>query len=356
MPGDTNTQILLAARPQGAPRPSDFAVVETAIPAPGPGEMLLRTVYLGLDPVIRLRMNEGSYWPAFTLGQPLGARTVCAVVTSNNPDFAAGDLVIMQGVWAEYAISNGKAPTSSANTTPANLPKLDRSRSVTAPLHVLGITGFTAYIGLTEIGQPKPGETIVVSGASGAVGSIAGQIAKLKSCRVIGIAGGATKCAFVRDELGFDAAVDYKASDFAAALKAACPQGVDVYFENVGGAVFETVFPLLNPYARVSICGTVGEYNITECSKVEDKLPGLLLATLGKRLTLKGFVIGDHFAKMPEFQREAGGWLREGKLKYREELVDGLKNAPAAFMAMLKAETFGKVIVRVSEMPKTSSF
>jgi hypothetical protein len=352
MPGSTNTQILFAARPQGAPKASDFAIVETPIPEPGAGEMLLRTVYLGLDPVIRLRMNEGSYWPAFEIGKPLGARAICTVVTSNNTAFAPGDLMVMQGIWADYMISDGKAPVSAANTQPANLPKLDPARgSITAPLHVMGITGFTAYVGLSEIGQPKPGETIVVSGASGAVGSVAGQIAKLKGCRVIGIAGGARKCDFLAGELGFDAAVDYQRPDFAAALKAACPSGVDIYFENVGGAVFDAVFPLLNRYARVPVCGTVSEYNITAREKVDDKLPALLLATLGKRLTIKGFVIGDHFARMPEFQREAGQWLREGKLKYREEFVDGLRNAPAAFMAMLKAESFGKVIVRVSDDP-----
>ena len=352
MAGDKNIQVLFAARPKGEPKESDFRIVEMPIPTPGPNEMLLRTVYLGLDPVIRLRMNEGSYWPAFELGKPLGARAICAVVTSNNPDFAPGDLLVTQGAWAEYTISNGKAPVNAANTSPANLPKLDPARgSITAPLHVLGITGFTAYVGLAEIGQPKPGETVVASGASGAVGSVAGQIAKLRGCRVVGIAGGARKCEFVEQELGFDAAVDYKRPDFAAALKAACPKGVDVYFENVGGAVFDAVFPLLNRFARLPICGTVSEYNATERAMVPDKLPALLLATLGKRLTIKGFVIGDHFARMPDFQREAGPWLREGKLKYREEFIDGLANAPRAFMAMLKAESFGKVIVRVSEEP-----
>jgi NADPH-dependent curcumin reductase CurA len=343
MPGRTNTQILLAARPQGEPKDSDFRIVETPIPTPGPGEVLLRTVYLGLDPVIRLRMNEGSYWPAFALNQPLGARAVCTVVQSNNPDFAPGDWVITQGAWAEYMLSNGKGMDGRA------LPKLDPARgSLTAPLHVLGITGFTAYVGLLEIGQPKPGETIVVSGASGAVGSVAGQIAKLKGCRVVGIAGGARKCEFVEKELGFDAAVDYKRPDFAASLKAACPDGVDIYFENVGGAVFDAVFPLLNRNARVPVCGTVSGYNATTHEVTPDKMPALLLATLGKRLTIKGFVISDWFAKMPDFQRDAIPWLREGKLKYREEFVDGLANAPRAFLAMLKAESFGKVIVRMS--------
>jgi NADPH-dependent curcumin reductase CurA len=352
MSGNTNMQIIFASRPKGEPKDSDFKLVETPIPEPGPGEMLLRTVYLGLDPVIRLRMNEGSHWPAFELGKPLGARTVCAVVKSNNPDFAPGDLLVMQGLWTDYMISDGKSPISAANTRPASLPKLDPSRgSITAPLHVLGITGFTAWIGLGEIGQPKPGETVVVSGASGAVGSVAGQIARLNGARVVGIAGGERKCAFVKDELGLDAAIDYKRSDFAAALKAACPNGVDVYFENVGGAVFDAVFPLLNRYARVPVCGTVSEYNVAERAVVADKMPALLLATLGKRLRLQGFVIGDWFAKMPNFQREAGQWLREGKLKYREEFVDGLANAPRAFMAMLKAESFGKVIVRVSDDP-----
>jgi hypothetical protein len=346
MAGETNTQILLAARPKGEPKDSDFRRVETPIPEPGPGEVLLRTIYLGLDPVIRLRMNEGSYWPAFELNQPLGARAVCAIARSNNADFAPGDLVITQAPWADYAISNGKGMDGRA------LPKLDPSRgSLTAPLHVLGITGFTAYIGLLEIGQPKPGETVVISGASGAVGSVAGQIAKLKGCRVVGIAGGVRKCDFVAKELGFDVAVDYKQPDFAASLKAACPGGVDVYFENVGGAMFDTVFPLLNRDARVTVCGTVSEYNATEREVVADKIPGLLLATLGKRLTIKGFVISDWFAKMPDFQREAIPWLRDGKLKHREEFIDGLANAPSAFMSMLKAESFGKVIVRVSADP-----
>ena len=350
--GTTNRQILFAARPNGAPQPGDFELAETAIPEPGPGEMLLRTVYLGLDPVIRLRMNENSYWPAFALGEPLGARTICAVVISNNPEFAPGDLLVMQGLWADYMISDGKAPLSAANTRATSLPKLDPARgSITAPLHVTGITGFTAYIGITDIGAAKAGETVVVSGASGAVGSVAGQIAKLKGCRVIGIAGGARKCAFVKDELGFDDAIDYQRGDFVTALKAACPKGVDIYFENVGGAVFDAVIPLLNRYARVPVCGTVSEYNATARESVPDKLPGLLLATLGKRLRIQGFVIGDHFAKMGEFQREAAAWLREGKLKYREQFVDGLENAPAAFMAMLKADTFGKVIVRVSDDP-----
>ena len=354
MPG-TNTQILLAARPKGEPKASDFRVVEAPIPEPGAGEMLLQTIYLGLDPVIRLRMNAGSYWPAFELEKPLGARVVSAVVQSNLPDFAPGDLVVHQGIWAEYSLSNGKAPTSSANASPASLPKLDRARgSVTAPLHVLGITGLTAYVGVIDIGQPRPGETVVVSGASGAVGSVAGQIAKLKGCRVVGIAGGAQKCGFVAGELGFDAAVDYKAPDFAAALKAACPKGVDVYFENVGGAVFDAAFPLLNLHARVAVCGSVSEYNVTERAAVPDKMPALLLATLGKRLNIRGFVIGDHFARMGDFQREVGPWVREGKIRYREEFVEGLRAAPAALIAMLRAETFGKVIVRVSPEPKQS--
>jgi NADPH-dependent curcumin reductase CurA len=343
---DKNRQILFAARPQGEPKASDFNLIETPIPEPAPGEILLRTVYLGLDPIIRLRMNANTYWPSLELGKPLHARALCAVVKSNNPEFAPGDLLVTQGIWADYMISTGKGMDG------RTLPKLDPARgSVTAPLHVLGVTGLTAYCGLIEIGQPKPGETVVVSGASGAVGSVVGQIAKIKGCRAIGIAGGADKCAFVEKELGFDAAIDYKRPDFAAALKAACPKGVDVYFENVGGAVFDAVFPLLNLHARVPICGTVSEYNVIERENVPDKMPALLLATLGKRLTIKGFVISDWFHKMPDFQREAGQWLRDGKLKYKEEFVDGLENAPRAFNAMLKAQTFGKVIVRVSPDP-----
>ena len=341
-----NTQILLAARPQGAPKDSDFQTVETPVPAPGPGEMLVRNVYLGLDPVIRLRMNAGSYWPAFELGKPLGARVVCTVEKSNIDGYQPGDLIVTAGIWATYMISNGKGLDGRP------LPKLDPSRGpITLPLHVLGITGLTAYCGLLEIGQPKPGETVVVSGASGAVGSMAGQIAKIKGARVVGIAGGKEKCAFLETELGFDAAVDYKRADFAAALKAAVPKGIDVYFENVGGAIFDTVFPLLNMHARVPVCGTVSEYNVTERQVVPDKMPGLLLATLGKRLTMRGFVISDWFAKMPDFLRDVGQWLSEGKIHYKEEFVDGLENAPRAFQTMLKAQNFGKVIVRVSDLP-----
>jgi NADPH-dependent curcumin reductase len=346
MTAEKDLQIHLVARPQGAPKDSDFKRVAAPVPEPGAGEMLLRTVYLGLDPVIRLRMNAGSYWPAFELGQPLGARVICAVAKSNLPEFQEGDLVVTAGIWANYMLSNGKGLDGRP------LPKLDPARGpVTLPLHVLGITGLTAYCGLLEIGQPKADETVLVSGASGAVGSMAGQIAKIKGCRVIGVAGGPDKCAFLAKELGFDKAVDYKRADLAAALKEALPQGIDVYFENVGGAVFDAAFPLLNRHARVVVCGSVSEYNVVERASVPDKIPALLLATLGKRLTIRGFVISDWFSKMPDFLRDAGQWVREGKIKYKEEYVDGLENAPAAFQAMLKAQNFGKLIVKVSEPP-----
>ena len=347
MTGEKNIQILLAARPQGAPKDSDFEIVEAPVPEPGAREMLLRVLYLSLDPVIRLRMNASSYWPAFELGQPLGARAICAVAKSNIAEYRAGDFVVTAGIWANYMISNGKGLDGRP------LPKLDPARGpLTLPLHVLGITGFTAYSGLLEIGQPKPGETVLVSGASGAVGSVAGQIAKLKGCRAVGIAGGPKKCAFLVEELGFDAAVDYKRADFAAALEAALPQGIDVYFENVGGAAFDAAVPLFNRNARIAVCGTVSEYNIVERAMGPDKLSGLLLAILGKRLTLRGFVIGDWFAKMPQFLAEAGQWVRDGKLKYREEIIEGLEHAPAALQAMLRAETFGKVIVKLGEPPR----
>jgi hypothetical protein len=345
--GDKNIQILLAARPKGEPKDSDFSIVESPVPEPGAGEILLRTIYFGLDPIIRLRMNAGSYWPAFELGKPLSARVVCAVEKSNIPEFHEGDLIVTGGIWARYMISNGKGVDGRP------LPKLDRGRGpITLPLHVLGITGLTAYVGLLDIAQPKSGETVVVSGASGAVGSVAGQIAKIRGCRVIGIAGGAQKCGFVDRDLRFDAAIDYKQPDFAAALKAAAPKGVDVYFENVGGAVFDAVTPLLNLHARVAVCGTVSEYNVTAREVGPDKIAPLLLSILGKRLTVKGFVIGDHLARMPDFLHEVSAWVRDGKIKYKEQFVDGIENAPHAFQAMLKAQSFGKVIVRVSEEPK----
>jgi NADPH-dependent curcumin reductase len=344
---ERNRQINLAARPAGEPKDSDFVLAESAIPEPGAGEMLLRTIYLSLDPYMRLRMNPVSHMPTFPIGKPLGGATISVVEKSNLPDYPVGAVVASVNGWTTYAISNGKNPFG------APLHKLDpRLPSLTAPLSLLGMPGVTAYHGLLSIGQPKPGETIVVSGAAGTVGALVGQIAKLKGCMVVGIAGGPRKCAFVKEELGFDAVVDYKGGDLAGALRAACPKGVDIYFENVGGEVFDAVLPLLNLFARIPVCGHVAEYNTIEHKVGPDKIPGLMLAVLGKRLTIRGFVVSDFAAQIPAFMQEMGGWVREGRIRYRDEITDGLENAPRAFQRMLRAENFGKSIIRVSPEPK----
>ena len=346
MSADTNRQILLAARPQGAPKDSDFRLVETAIPEPGPGEMLLRTIYLSLDPYMRLRMNTTSHLPPFEIGKPLLGATASVVVKSNLPDYRPGEFVVSLHGWTAYALSNGKGLFDRP------LAKLDPQRvPLSAAIWAMGSPGLTAYKGLLEVGKPKAGETVVVSGAAGAVGSLVGQIAKLKGCRVIGIAGGPRKCGYVTDTLGFDAAVDYKGANLAADLGAQCPKGVDIYFENVGGAVLEAVLPLFNPFARIPMCGHVAEYNVVERHVGPDKMPDLFLAILGKRLTIRGFVVSDFMHDMQDFLRDMSGWLAAGKIRYREEITDGLENAPRAFQAMLRAENFGKPLVRVSPDP-----
>ena len=346
MNAERNRQVLLARRPEGAPRDEDFALVETDIPTPGQGEMLLRTIYLSLDPYMRLRMNAVSHLPPFEIGKPLGGAAASVVVASNIPDYRPGDFVASLSGWTTYAVSNGRGLFNRP------LAKLDPTRAPLAALvWIMGSPGLTAYKGLIEIGRPKSGETVVVSGAAGAVGSLVGQIAKIKDCRVVGIAGGPRKCAYVSEELGFDAAVDYKGGNLAASLAAACPQGVDVYYENVGGEVFDAVLPLFNNFARIPVCGNVAEYNVTTPRIGPDKMPGLMLAILGKRLTLRGFVVSDFMQDMQDFVRDMGAWLGDGKIRYRVDIAEGIENAPRAFQRMLRAENFGKPLVRVSPDP-----
>jgi NADPH-dependent curcumin reductase len=343
---EKNLQVLLAARPKGTPRDSDFRLAEAPVPEPGPGEMLLRTIYLSLDPYMRLRMNETSHLPPFELGKPLLGSTASVVVKSNLPDYREGDLVVSLHGWTTFALSNGKGMFGRP------LQKLDPKRGpLSAQIWILGSPGLTAYKGLLAVAQPTEGETIVVSGAAGAVGSLVGQIARMKGCRTVGIAGGAQKCAYVTGTLGFDAAVDYKAGDLAGALKAACPKGVDIYYENVGGALFEAVLPLLNNFARVPVCGNVAEYNAVERRIGPDRMPDLMLAILGHRLTLRGFVVSDFMHDMQDFSRDMPEWLAAGKIRYREDIADGLAAAPQAFIRMLSAQNFGKPVVRVSPDP-----
>ena len=331
-------RVVLASRPVGEPKPENFRLEEFPLPKPGPGEVLLRTVWLSLDPYMRGRMSDApSYAPPVQIGQAMVAGTICEIAASNNPDFAIGDLVTSYAGWQTHAVSDGKG-----------LRKIDpKAAPPSAFLGVLGMPGLTAYAGLLEIGKPQPGETVVVAAASGPVGSMVGQIAQIKGARAIGIAGGAEKCTFVKNELKFADCLNHRAPDFAERLAAACPKGIDVYFENVGGAVFDAVLPLLNPFARVPVCGLVSMYNATELPPGPNRLPLLMRAVLSKRLTLRGFIVSDFFAKQPEFLREVATWMREGRIKFREDVVEGLENAPRALIGLLKGWNFGKVVVRV---------
>lgn len=334
-----NRRIVLASRPAGEPRPENFRLEEAAAPRPAEGQALLRTRYLSLDPYMRGRMNAGpSYAPPVEVGQVMEGGAVSEVVESRAPELHPGDLVLAYTGWQEYAVADA-----------AGLRKLDPGLApVTTALGVLGMPGMTAYTGLLNIGQPKPGETVVVAAASGAVGSVVGQIARIRDCRAVGIAGGPEKCRFVRGELGFDACLDHRSPDFAAELKAACPRGIDVYFENVGGSVFQTVLPLLNFFARVPVCGLIAHYNATRLPEGPDRVPSLMSAILIKRLTFRGFIVTDFAAQQPDFLRDVSTWLREGRIKYREDIVEGLENAPEALIGLLRGRNFGKLLVKVS--------
>ena len=333
-----NRQVVLASRPQGEPVPANFSIVETDMPSPRDGEILLKTLYLSLDPYMRGRMSDArSYVPPFAVGEPLGGGTVSEVVTSNNSRFAPGDIVSAFGGWQQYSISDG-----------AGLIKLDpRLAPLTTALGVLGMPGLTAYGGLLNIGDPKPGETLVVAAATGPVGSAVAQIGKIKGCRVVGIAGGEEKTRYLTGELGLDAAINHRPENMKAELKAACPNGIDIYFENVGGAVWDAVFPLLNNFARIPVCGLVANYNDTAPPQGPDKSTLLMRSILVKRLRLQGFIVTDFLKQTPEFIRDMATWLREGKMKYREDIVEGLEAAPEAFIGLLKGKNFGKLIVKV---------
>ena len=333
------SQIVLAARPQGKPRLSDFRLEETAIPTPGPGQVLLRVQYLSLDPYMRGRMDDRkSYRPPVSLGGVMSGESVATVVASHDPGYSEGDIVLAQTGWRTHTLLDRP-----------DLRKLDPAVApVTTGLGVMGMPGFTAYGGLRVIGKPAPGETVVVAAASGPVGSLVGQLAKLAGARAVGIAGGPVKCAYVKDELGFDAAVDHRAADFAAKLATACPDGIDVYFENVGGAVWQAVLPLLNQFARVPVSGLVAQYNGAGQDDGTDRLPATMREILFKSLTVRGFINYDFAAEhYPAFLREVGAGIADGRIRYREDFVDGLESAPEAFIGMLEGRNFGKLIIRV---------
>ena len=336
-----NRRIVLDSRPAGAPTPDNFRLEECAVAPPAAGQLLLRTLYLSLDPYMRGRMSDGpSYAAPVALGEVMIGGTVSRVEASQHPDFKAGDLVLGQTGWQSLALSDGK-----------DLNKLDAT--LTPPslaLGVLGMPGFTAYMGLLDIGQPQAGETVVVAAASGAVGSVVGQIARLKGCRVVGIAGGDDKCRYVVDELGFDACIDHRHPDFKQLLAAACPQGIDVYFENVGGAVFDAVLPLLNVSARVPVCGLIAHYNDSALPSGPDRLGLLTRTLLIKRIKMQGFIIFDDYAqRYGEFFTQMSQWLKDGRIKFREDVVDGLENAPQAFIGLLEGKNFGKLVIRVTK-------
>jgi NADPH-dependent curcumin reductase len=333
---DTNRQIRLRKRPVGMPTTEDFEIASEARRAPADGDVLRRTIYLSLDPYMRGRMSDApSYAKPVDLGGVMCGHTVSEVIESRHPSFKTGDIVAGYDGWQEYASSNGK-----------DLRKLDRSVPVSTAVGVLGMPGITAFVGLFDIGQPKPGETVVVSAASGAVGSIVGQLAKSRGCRAVGVAGSAAKCRYVVDELGFDACVNYKTDDLVPALAAACPNGIDIDFENVGGAVFAAVLRHLNTFARIALCGAISEYNLTANPGGPSLRPLLV-----HRATVRGFIVSDHYDRFPAFLQQITPLVVEGRLKYREDIADGLDAAPSALIGMFEGRNFGKQLVRVSPEP-----
>lgn len=337
-----NRQVRLAAHPDGFPRESDFNVTDSPVPEPDAGQMLCRTIYLSLDPYMRGRMNPGpSYAPGVGLGEVMVGGTVSEVVQSNLDGYLPGDIVLNANGWQQFGLSDG-----------AGVRKLDPSIApISTALGVLGMPGMTAYVGLLDHGQPQPGETVVVSAASGAVGAVVGQIARIRGCRVVGIAGAQEKCDYVVDELGFDACVTHRCDDLADALRAACPNGIDVYFENVGGKVFDAVLPLLNTFARVPVCGRIANYNLTGAPSGPDGVPRLMGLTLVRRITFRGFIVFDHHDREADFLRDVSGWLRAGQVRYREDIVEGIDRAVGAFRGLLEGGNFGKLLVRVADDP-----
>jgi NADPH-dependent curcumin reductase CurA len=328
-----NLQIVLSSRPQGSVSEKNFGFVESAVPSPREGEVLVRNLYLSLDPYMRMRMNEGkSYAPPVQIGDVMVGGTIGAVVASRDPRFKTGDAVSGRLGWQLYAVAE-------ANT----LRKVDtHGAPLSTALSVVGMPGVTAWYGLLKIGEPKPGETVVVSAASGAVGSVVGQIARLKGCRAVGIAGGPMKCAYVVDDLGFEACIDYKSDMFESRLREATPDGIDIYFENVGGRVLDAVLPLLNAFARIPFCGYISEYDGSASYGVQN-----MRSLLVSRARLQGFIISEHLDIWEEALSDLSGWLAAGKINYRETIAHGLESAPAAFIGMLQGRNFGKQLVKL---------
>jgi len=337
---DRNRRIVLAERPKGEPDENTLRLEEEAAPQPGAGQMLLRTVWLSLDPYMRGRMNDAkSYAKPVEIGEVMTGQVVAEVVSSAVKGFEPGDHVLAPSGWQDWFVSDGEQ-VMNLGKSPAN---------PSWALGILGMPGYTAYAGLLKIGEPKAGETVVVAAASGPVGATVGQIARIKGCRVVGIAGGPEKCAHVTGNLGFDACIDHRAEDFAQQLKAACPDGIDVYFENVGGKVLYAVLPLLNPFARMPVCGIVSWYNSTGLPDGSDMGPAIMGTILRMKVKVQGFIIFDSFGldTYKEFVGDMTGWLASGQVKYKEQIVDGLEQAPKALNDLLAGRNFGKMVVKV---------
>ncbi|MET0612665.1 NADP-dependent oxidoreductase [Pseudomonas caspiana] len=336
-----NQRIVLASRPQGAPTPENFRLEREALPDLQEGQVQLRTLYLSLDPYMRGRMSDApSYADPVEIDAVMEGGAVSIVEQSRNPAFKVGDRVVGQTGWQTHSINDGAA----LKVIPKDLP------SDSMAVGVLGMPGMTAYMGLMDIGKPQAGETLVVAAASGAVGSVVGQVAKLQGLRVVGVAGGADKCRYVVDELGFDACIDHKSDNFAEELKQACGKGIDIYFELVGGKVFDAVLPLLNPRARIPVCGVIAQYNAQGVPEGPNDLPLLLRTILTKRARMQGFIVFEEYGhRHEEFFREMTPLVTQGKIKFREDVVQGLENAPEAFIGLLEGRNFGKLVVHVSD-------
>ena len=331
-----NRRVTLAARPVGYPKESDFALDEVDVPEPGPGEVLVRALWISLDPYQRGRMSTArSYARPLELGDVITSQNVGEVVDSRDPRYSAGDLVVGQLGWQEYAVARAGA----LRRVPPEL------EPPSLALHAVGATGFTAYFGLLDVGRPKPGDNVVVTAAAGAVGQVVGQLAQIAGCRTVGIAGGAEKVRDLRELYRYDVAIDYKADDVGAALREACPGGVDVYFDNVGGEITQTVLRRLAVGARVVICGQISQYNLEQ--------PELIPASLGFLITfrarIEGFLVSDFAHRYDEAAKRLGAWVADGSIRYREHVVEGLENAPRAFIGMLRGENRGKAMVKVAD-------
>jgi hypothetical protein len=329
----TNRQILLMEMPKGKLTPASFQLAEAPIPRPAEGEVLVRARYVSLDAANRAWMQGVTYRSALEAGQVMAGGSLAEVVESRSPGLAPGDMVVAETGWQEYAAVPGK-----------HLTKLPKVEPLTHLMSVYGVTGLTAYFGLLEVGRPKPGETVVVSAAAGAVGSVAAQIAKIKGCRVVGVAGGAEKCAWLTDELGLDAAIDYKAGGVRRAMREVCPSGVDVYFDNVGGDIFEAALFNMNNHGRIACCGAVSQYDDVPPAHGPRGVPGLIVT---KRLKVDGFVVMDFYDKRDAALADLQAWVAAGKLKVQEDVIDGLENLPAALIGLLAGENRGKRMVRV---------